>query len=240
MRLQSIIRAIYPYACVSCDAPVETPQGLCSACWRDAAFITGTVCDACGAPLTGEADETPIQCDDCLTAARPWSRGRSTLVYGGVGRKLVLALKHGDRTDLVPTLGDWMARAGRDLLTPDTILVPVPLHWSRLLRRRFNQAAMLAQVIARIAGCSVQLDAVRRRRRTAPLDGHSREARFAALAGTMAVDPDAGAALVGRQVVLVDDVMTSGATLAAVTDALMAAGVADVSILTLARVVKDP
>ena len=137
------------------------------------------------------------------------------MVYTGIGRKLVLGLKHGDRTDLVEPAGLWMARLARALIHPDTVVVPVPLHWMRLLRRRYNQAALLAQVIARDLQRPVCVDALLRPRKTAPLEGHSRDARFAALTGQITPNPRQQAQIAGKPVLLVDDVMTSGATLAA-------------------------
>lgn len=240
MRLQSVIRAIYPLACVSCDAPVEGAQGLCPACWSQTEFISGLACDTCGAPLPGQDDGTVAQCDDCLTIARPWAHGRAVLGYSGVGRRLVLALKHGDRTDLIPTLAGWMARKAASVAPKGCLIVPVPLHWSRLLRRRYNQAGLLAQGVGKALHREVCVDALLRQRRTAALDGHSRDQRFASIAGSITANPKRVALLGGRQVLLVDDVMTSGATLAAATEALQAAGAAEVSILTLARVVKSP
>lgn len=240
MRLQSVIQAIYPFSCVACDAPVEGAHGLCAACWSDTGFISGTICDACGAPLPGESDGSVVHCDDCLTTPRPWTQGRSVMTYQDVGRRLVLALKHGDRTDLVPTLAGWMAKAAREIVLDDALIVPVPLHWTRLLRRRFNQAGLLAQALGRSMDREVCVDALLRPKRTALLDGHGRDARFAVLGGAIVCHAKRRHLVKGRSVLLVDDVMTSGATLAVATEALLAAGAANVSIVTLARVVKRP
>lgn len=239
MQLQSVIRAIYPLSCVSCDARVEDAHGLCGECWSGTTFISGLVCNSCGTPLPGQDDGSVAQCDDCLTVARPWSQGRAALAYRDIGRRMVLALKHGDRTDLVPTLAGWMVGAARGLEDAERLVVPVPLHWTRLLRRRYNQAALLAQHFGRQTDQEVCVDALLRPRRTAPLDGHGRDARFAALAGGIRANPKRAVAIRDRKVLLVDDVMTSGATLAASTEALNSMGAKDVSILTLARVVKD-
>lgn len=238
--MQSVIRAIYPPQCVACDTPAEAEYGLCAACWRETEFIGGLICDTCGVPLPGDDDGDIVQCDDCMTVARPWRRGRSSLVYSGIGRRLVLSLKHGDRTDLVRPAAIWMARSARPLLHENTILVPVPLHWTRLVKRRFNQAALLAHALGREINVPVCADALKRLKKTRSLQGHSRDARFAALAGAIAAHPRRVHVLQGKSVLLVDDVMTSGATLAASAEAAMAAGAADVSIMTLARVVKAP
>ena len=239
MRLQSVIRAIYPAQCVACDAQTEAEFGLCGPCWRETRFIGGLVCDTCGTPLPGEDRGEIVQCDDCMTVARPWDRGRAALVYTGVGRRLVLGLKHGDRTDLARPAALWMARAAGPLIRDDTLLVPVPLHWLRLARRRYNQAALLVHALGKVLDRPVCADALLRPRKTKPLEGHSRDARFAALAGAIVPHPKRIATLDGKSVLLVDDVMTSGATLAAAAEAARTAGAANVSIVTLARVVKD-
>jgi ComF family protein len=237
--MQSLVRAVYPAQCLSCGALTDDDFGLCGTCWRDAGFIGGTVCDHCGTPLPGDSRGDAVHCDDCLTIARPWAQGRAVFLYQGTGRQLVLQFKHGDRTDLAPSLGRWLARVARPLVTPDTILVPVPLHWTRLLTRRYNQSALLAQYTARALDLPLCPDALIRRRRTRSLEGHSREARFAALDGVIIAHPARRAQVAGRPVLLVDDVMTSGATLAAATEAIHAAGATRVSAIVLARVAKD-
>jgi predicted amidophosphoribosyltransferase len=238
MRMQSILRVIYPAQCLSCRALTETEFGLCGTCWRDTVFIGGLVCDACGTPLPGDPGET-VLCDDCMRIARPWSQGRAAMLYKGVGRKLVLALKHGDRTDLAGPAGAWMAQVAGAVLRADTVVVPVPLHWTRLLSRRYNQAALLAQAVGRALLRPVCPDALVRTRRTGFLNDQSRDARFATMQGVIRVHPRRTAQVSGRAVLLVDDVMTSGATLAAATEACHAAGATEVCILTLARVAKD-
>lgn len=235
-----VLRAIYPPQCLACGDPTETEFALCGPCWRDTPFITGLTCDACGTPLPGEGGGDPVLCDDCMTIARPWAHGRAALAYDGRARRMILQLKHGDRTDLAPALAAWLLSAARPLLTPDTLVVPVPLHRTRLLRRRYNQAALLSAQLARQAGLPHRPDALIRTRRTRKLDGHGKEARFAALQGAIAPHPRHGAAVQGRDILLVDDVMTSGATLAAATEACHAAGARQVCIAALARVVKDP
>lgn len=240
MQLQSVIRAIYPAQCVACDALTEAEFGLCGTCWRDTKFIGGVICDTCGTPLPGDDRGEVIQCDDCMTIARPWDHGRAALVYDGVGRSLVLRLKHGDRTELARPAAKWMVRLIQPLLNNDTVLVPVPLHWMRLARRRYNQAALLAHALGRETGQHICPDGLLRPQRTRPLEGHGREARFAALSGAIVANPKRVDILKGRSVLLVDDVMTSGATLAASAEAAKAAGAANVSIVTLARVVKEP
>lgn len=239
MQMQRIIRAIYPAQCVACDAATTDDFGLCGACWRDTQFISGTICDVCGAGLPGDFGDVDAKCDECLRIARPWDKGRAVLAYSGVGRKLVLSLKHGDRTDLAQPVARWMIRQATPLLQPDTMIVPVPLHWLRLVRRRYNQAAILGNIMGKLMKVPVCPDALIRHVATKPLQGHSRDARFVALDGAIKFNPKRQQSIAGRPVLLIDDVMTSGATLAASADALIAAGAARVDVVILARVVKD-
>lgn len=233
------MRLIYPPRCASCGTLVEDEGGLCGACWRDTPFIAGLVCDLCGVPLPGDAETGGAEhCDDCMTLARPWRQGRAALIYRGEGRRLVLALKHGDRHDLVAPAAAWMARAAAPLLPPGTVAVPVPVHWRRLAARRFNQAALLAQAVARQLAIDCAPTALRRARFTGVQDGRDRDGRFTNLAGAIEAAP-AAARLAGRPVLLVDDVMTSGATLAAAAEACRAAGAGELRTLVLARVAKD-
>ncbi len=237
--MQSVLRALYPPQCISCGGLVEESGSLCGACWQQTPFLGGAVCDCCGAPMMGAAVAGDL-CDQCLTIARPWSRGRAALAYRDNGRRLVLALKHGDRLDLVEPASRWMARAGAPFLREGMLAVPVPAHRWRLLSRRYNQAAALAQALARIAGLVYVPEALVRLRRTRVQDGMGQDARFANLAGAVAPHPRNGWRLADADVVIVDDVMTSGATLAATAEAARAAGAREVCVLVLARVAKEP
>ena len=152
---------------------------------------------------------------------------------------MVLLLKHGDRLDLVRPAAEWMAGAGAAILDPDSLLVPIPVHWTRLFRRRYNQAALLAREIGRLQGYEVACRALIRPRATAMQDDKSVKKRFADLDGALVPHPRLGAVMAGRKVVLIDDVFTSGATLSAATAACRAANAAKVDVLTLARVVRE-
>jgi ComF family protein len=237
--LQAMLRLVYPPQCLGCDELVTTDFGLCGKCWRDTPFITGLVCDSCGLPLPGDDGGAPVQCDDCLMLARPWGQGRAALLYKDNGRKMVLQLKHGDRLDLAKPAGGWLLRAARPLLRPDTLIAPVPLHWLRLLRRRYNQSALLAASLGRLAQRDHCPDLLIRSKRTPSQEGRDRHARFENLQNAIRIHPRRAALLKGRSVLLVDDVMTSGATFAASAEACLAAGASEVSVVALARVAKD-
>ena len=238
MGMQGLLRVIYPPQCLSCDARVTTDFGLCGECWRDTPFIAGLACSKCGTPLPGEDADPGVLCDDCLTIARPWGHGRAALLYKDNARKLVLSLKHGDRLDLARPAAGWMMRAALPILRPGMLIAPVPLHWMRLLKRRYNQSALLSAGVAALAGFEHCPDLLQRRRSTGTQDDRSRDGRFANMAGAITAHPRHAKRIEGRHVLLVDDVMTSGATLAATAEACIAHGASEVSVLVMARVVK--
>ncbi|MCZ4352054.1 ComF family protein [Roseovarius aestuarii] len=233
---------IYPPRCIVCGVLVDSDFGLCGPCWRDTPFISGAACNLCGVhlPAGPDADEGNLHCDDCLNLPRPWTAGRAAVMYRDNGRKLVLALKHGDRHDVVRPAAIWMARAAQPLLRPDTLIAPVPLHWLRLLKRRYNQAALLARAVAQQVDHAWCPDLLIRPRHTPTLGIRGRDERFATLTGAIEVHPKRKHRLAGRHVLLVDDVMTSGATFTAAAEACLAVGAVDVSILVLARAGKEP
>jgi predicted amidophosphoribosyltransferase len=237
--LQTAAGLIYPPACLCCGAMVDHAAGLCGPCWRDTAFIGGTVCDSCGIPLPGAVVEEVAQCDACLSAAPPWVQGRSALLYSNMGRKMVLALKHGDRQEIAKPAALWMARAIADKLPADTLIAPIPLHWLRLVKRRHNQSALLAMALSRETGFTCCPDLLQRVRRTPSLDGKTRIERYAILQDAITAHPRGVDRMQGRSVLIVDDVMTSGATLSAAANACIAAGAGPIRVVTLARVAKD-
>ena len=239
MGLQAALHLIYPPQCLTCDALVTSDFGLCGTCWRDTPFITGLVCDRCGVPLPGDDPGHAVLCDDCLTTARPWDRGRAALLYRDNGRQIVLSLKHGDRLDLARPAADWMRRVADPILQPGMVVAPVPPHWTRLFLRRYNQAALLSAALARSAGLTNIPDLLLRRRNTRSQEGRDREGRFANMAQALRLNPRQAARIAGNPVLLVDDVMTSGATLAAAAEVCRAGGASGVSVLVLARVAKD-
>ncbi|WP_232844986.1 ComF family protein [Paracoccus onubensis] len=238
---------LYPAQCPACGRIVENSldsrahAALCPECWQDAHFIADPACLKCGAPLpeNNQEDATECLCDDCLRIVRPWHRGRAALVYSGTGRILLLALKHRDRPDLAPVLGAWLSEAARPIITPDMIVAPVPLHFRRLFKRRYNQSALLARHLAALQGLSVIPDLLLRKRHTPMQDHRNIPDRFANIANAITVNPRWISNLAGRRVLLIDDVMTSGATLAAAAEALHDAGSGTISVASLARALKD-
>ena len=238
--LQRALSLIYPDQCILCPELVDASGGLCAACWRGMPFLRGLVCDACGARLVGAGDGARAYCDDCLALPRPWQAGRAAIAYRDMGRRLVLSLKHGDRPDLAKHAAVWLESAGRPLFTSETVLVPIPIHWSRLLRRRYNQSAELARALGGRTGLPFVAEGLVRVRRTPVQDGLGVGARFDNLQDAIGPHPRGGQRLKGRDVCLIDDVMTSGATLSAAAGACHGAGATQVTVLVLARVEKAP
>ncbi len=180
-----------------------------------------------------------MMCDECVRHPPEWRRGAAVFRYQGVGRKLMLALKHGDRLDTVPMLAGWMLNAGKHLVHGADLIAPVPLHWSRLLKRRYNQASELAREVARHSGKPESFfpELLRRSRRTKSQDGKDRDARAANLLD--AIEVKQRKSIAGKRVLLIDDVLTTGATLNAAARACRAAGATSIDILVLALVVHD-
>ncbi len=193
------------------------------------------MCGACGFPFDFDLGAGAL-CGECARRLPPFHRARAVLRYDDGSRDLVIAFKHRDRTDAAPAYGAWMARAGAELLEDADLLVPVPLHRMRLIQRRFNQSALLAHALAARSGVACAPDALIRTRPTPSQGQFSRAARFRNVQGAFKVRRagDIG----GRRIVLVDDVLTTGATASACARTLLRAGADSVDVLTLARVVR--
>ena len=238
---RSVLRAALdlalPPLCAACREPVEG-KGLCPACWSKLSFITRPYCERLGIPFV--YDPGPgILSMEAIAAPPAYHRARAAVRFDEISRALVHALKYGDRLDLAPMMGRWIATAGRELLDEADALVPVPLHWRRLWARRFNQSAMLAAAVSKESGVPIATAALKRVRATAQQVGLSRTERAANIQGAFRVPEEGKAAVAGRRLVLVDDVLTSGATVEGCARALLRAGAANVDVLIFARVA-DP
>jgi len=176
------------------------------------------------------------RCSDCRAEPPPWTAARAALLYDEQARRILMPFKYGDRVETARALAPHMARAGAALLREADWLVPVPLHRWRLLGRRYNQSALLAQALARLTGRPMVLDGLRRVRATVSLGALSRRDRRAEVAGAFVVRASRALQLADARVLLIDDVLTTGATAGACARALLAGGVARVDVLSAARV----
>lgn len=232
------IDVLLPPRCLACGEIVSADGALCPACWATVAFIAPPCCRRCGVPFAFDPG-AGVECGECVRQPPPFQRARAALRYDDASRGLILGFKHADRTHAAPAFAAWMARAAGPLLTDAEVVVPVPLHWTRLIRRRYNQAALLALAIGRIGGRTVVPDALVRRRRT-PSQGQMRRlGRFRNVTGAFVIHPRRAGHVAGKRVLLVDDVLTTGATVEACIRALRAAGATAVDVVTLARVVRE-
>jgi ComF family protein len=244
-RVAGVARALYralvdvalPQLCAACREPVEG-SGLCPACWSKLSFIARPYCERLGIPF--QYDPGPGMLSMAAIADPPaYNRARAAVRFDEISRALVHALKYGDRLDLAPMMGRWIGHAGREILAEADALVPVPLHWRRQWARRFNQSAMLAAAVSGETGVPIATGALKRVKATVQQVGLSRTERASNIQGAFKV-PDSGKPLVrGRRLVLIDDVLTSGATVEGCARALNRAGAANVDVLVFARVA-DP
>jgi ComF family protein len=235
---RGIADLLFPPLCVMCRAPVPDPDGLCPDCWSSLHFIDQPVCVWCGLPFEVDAGPGTI-CGACLAHPPHFDKARAIVSYDEISKKPVLALKHADRLDLVPAFAKWLDRAGTPLLAETDLIVPVPLHRRRLWKRRYNQAAELARALARRSGVTYAPLVLERRKHT-PSQGTmtSAEARRKNVRGAFLVPKPARPAVKGKTVLVVDDVLTTGATVSACARALKRAGAKSVFVLALARVVR--
>jgi len=232
-----LLDSLLPPLCLGCGEIVATPGALCAECWPRFFFIGEPHCPRCGTPFARDIGAAAL-CAACLKKPPRFRRARAALVYDQHSRRLILPLKHGDRTDLARACGRWMARAGAELLSEAELIAPVPLHWRRLFMRRYNQAVLLARVVAGETPGRLAPDLLRRRRWTGSQAGLQAHERRRNVRQAFAVHPRWQARLEGKAVLLVDDVLTTGATIDACVRSLVDGGARHVDVLTLARVVR--
>jgi ComF family protein len=235
---RQVLDLVYPPLCIACREHVSEPDSLCPECWRTLHFLDGPVCAACGLPFEIDPGGEPL-CAGCHAYPPSFDKARAVLRYDDASRKPILALKNMDRLDLAPAFGRWLERAGRELLAQSDLIAPVPLHRFRLWKRRYNQSAELARALSRLGGLPVDPFALRRVRST-PSQGlmPSASARRRNVRGAFTVPDKYRSAVDGKRVLLVDDVLTTGATANACAKTLKRAGAQQVCVLALARVVR--
>ncbi|HYM19294.1 MAG TPA: ComF family protein [Micropepsaceae bacterium] len=233
-----LLNLIFPPLCVSCRASVSEAHSLCANCWSRISFIEGSLCACCGTPFEVDPGDDTI-CGACHARPHDFERARALFRYDDASKPLVLSFKHGDRLDHAPAFVRWLERTGRPLLADAEILVPVPLHRWRLWKRRYNQAAILAERLSAVSGRPHDPLALERKRPTKSQgEMPSAKARRRNVLGAFNVPKGKVEAVKGRHVLIIDDVFTTGATLDACARALKRAGARRVDALALARVVK--
>jgi ComF family protein len=232
------LNLLFPPLCIACRTQVAEPGALCAACWKTIQFLDGPMCACCGLPFEFDPGGETL-CAGCHARPPAFDKARAIMRYDEHSRGPILALKHGDRLDLTPGFSRWLDRGGRTLLDEADAILPVPLHRNRLWARRYNQSAELARALARRIGKPAIFLALIRSRST-PSQGEMRsaKARRRNMLGAFKVSARHKSAIAGRNLLLIDDVLTTGATVDACARALKRAGAAKVSVLALARVVR--
>lgn len=241
--MQIGLRTVLPPRCGGCGAVTDTVHAVCADCWIGLRFISDPLCACCGYPFELAADENTgdgILCGECLRKKPAFDRARAALVYDDASRDYLLRFKHGDRTDLTPLLSRWLVQTGRDFWADADIILPVPLHRTRLLMRRYNQSGLLAASLSRQIGIGWHGTVLRRLRKTRSLGGLGPSSRKREVGGAFGVDDRIAQriGLSGARVVLIDDVLTTGATANACARILKRAGAMHVDVITVARVVR--
>lgn len=248
--VKAFIHFLLPAHCPSCNLMLEGETGVCPACWRKLNFITQNCCDQCGLPFDIDFDSEAISTDDgapiklkcgrCLADPPPYQKARQLLAYDEASSGLILPLKHGDRTEYVPLLAGWLGNLGQTsgLIDQVDFLMPVPLHYRRLVKRRYNQAALLSAWLSKLWRIPHAADLIKRKRATKSQGHLTWRQRHVNVRGAFIVRPRWRSLIQGKIILIIDDVMTTGATLESCTRVLLRAGAKEVRCLALARVVR--
>lgn len=232
------VDAVLPPRCIVSGEMVERQGMIAPAVWADLDFIADPFCAVCGFPFEFEVEKS-AQCASCLANRPPYESARAALKYGDTSRDIILGFKHADKTHAVKAFVPWLKRAGAEMIKEADIIAPVPLHFWRLVSRRYNQAALMANALAQETGKPVIPDLMRRTRAT-PSQGHlNAKQRFRNVRRAFALGSGHKETIKGKTILLVDDVYTTGATVRECAKILMKSGAAKVHVLTLARVVRE-
>ncbi len=226
---------LVPPRCANCNQLIADKTGICATCWDDVRFIEQPYCPVMGTPFAVDLGEGTLS-TEAIAYPPPFERLRSAVFYDDIARRLISRFKFSDRTDLAPFIADVMERAGRELIDDADIIVPLPLHWRRLLSRRFNQSAYLANLIAERNDIACLPLAMSRIKHTRQQIGLSLSARKANIAGAFVIPAKMRPIIKAQRVLLIDDVYTSGASVKAATKVLLRGGADKVDVLTFAKV----
>ncbi|MCE3233438.1 MAG: competence protein ComF [Rickettsiaceae bacterium] len=234
---KSALDTIFPPQCMACRKFVQEKGGLCHSCWEAIDFISSPQCDKCGVPFE-LATHTELLCGKCISDAPKYYKARAVFLYDDSSSSIITRFKYGDQIHTSSSFAKWMVRVGQEVLKDADVVVPVPLHKRRLFSRRYNQSALLANSIGVEAGIDACNDMLLRVKNTKPQAGLTLNQRAVNVKGAFALNPKHKAKVIGKNVILVDDVITTGSTINACVNALLKAGAGQVSVLTLAMTVK--
>lgn len=235
--VSGLLDLLLPHRCLSCDTGVSEGPGLCPPCWAKVRFVEAPWCESCGRPFEIDPQDG-LLCGACLADTPLFDRARAAMIYDEASRPLVTGFKYADRTDFARAFGGWLERVGRDVLEEADYLVPVPLHPWRLWMRRYNQAGILASALSRETMIPVLHDGLLRVRHTRQQVGLTASRRRRNVAGAFRANPRRANDLRDAHIVLIDDVVTSGATISACLRALKRQKPASMSVLSLARTMR--
>lgn len=236
--LKTVIDFILPPRCIVTGDIVDNQGMLSPKAWTALTFISDPQCQKCGVPFEFDVGNSLSTCVKCLDKPPTYHQARSALVYDDASRDLVLAFKHGDKTHYITGFLPWLKRAGQDLIKVSDIVMPVPLHQVRLIQRRYNQAGIIAKYLAKDCDKTLMLDGLERVRSTPPQGFMNATERQKNVRRAFAVRLKHRMAIQGRTILLIDDVLTTGATIEECTQTLMAAGAKAVNVLTLTRTIR--
>jgi len=232
--LSAILNFLFPPQCLICNTVVPTNGTLCLTCWQQVAFITEPYCECCGHPFDFSIGKDAL-CAECLRERPPYGRARAVFRYNEHSRALILKLKYADQLHLAAVYGTWLGNFGKELVAVSDMIVPVPMHYWRFIGRRYNQAALLGRALSKHCQLPLLPDGLKRIRATQPQPGLTRKQRLENVKGAFIVHPRHAGTIKGKTVLLIDDVMTTSATLHECTQALLKAGAMQVNVLTLAK-----
>jgi ComF family protein len=235
--IENCLDLLFPAQCPNCQESVDQPGAYCAQCWSQLNFITDPRCVQCGYPFEYETDND-MKCASCLTNPPAFDSGISVMRYDDASKSSILAFKHADRTDLAPAFARWLAAAGSDIIETHSLFCPVPLHLKRIQKRRYNQSALLAKQVAKLSNGRYAADILQRIKNTPSQGSKNAADRIRNVKNAFQLNPNWQSGIIGKHVILIDDVYTTGATLNACAACLKQAGANKVSILTLSRVVR--
>ena len=229
-----LLDVVYPPLCMACGDNISENGSICAGCWADINFISDPQCEICGFPFDFEAQEASV-CGRCIAVKPSFSKTRAVFVYDDTSSKMVTSFKYSDRTENRVAYAKWMMRVGEEMLREADFIVPVPLHIGKLVLRKYNQAALLAGELGKMTCGKVLQAALIRKKYTKTQATFSYKARFKNISGAFKVNPRYINMLKNKKILLIDDVITTGATAEECAKILKKAKVARVEVLTLAK-----